>query len=97
MISCQKVASSFCGYQAHSLLVFRPFSCAMLARIVVHVSLFSCLTAIRDDAALRDGLNTGAAIITDSMAGTVPLAVNSAIRKVNGRVSRKMMLSLGVG
>jgi len=69
----------------------------MLARIVVHVSLFSCLTAIRDDAALRYGLNTGAAIITDSMAGAVPLAVNSAIRKVNGRVSRKMMLSLGVG
>jgi hypothetical protein len=58
----------------------------MLARIVVHVSLFSCLTAIRDDAALRYGLNTGAAIITDSMAGAVPLAVNSAIRKVNGRV-----------
>ena len=29
------------------------------------------------------------------MSRTVPLAVNAAIRKVNGRVSRKMMLSLG--
>ena len=67
----------------------------MLARIVVLASLFSCLTAIRDDAALRYGLNTGAALVTDSTARAVPLAVNSAIRKLNGRVSRKMMLSLG--
>ena len=77
--------------------IFRPFSCAMLARIVVHVSLFSCLMAIRDDATVHASLKQDAVIITNSMSRTVPLAVNAAIRKVNGRVSRKMMLCSALG
>ena len=69
----------------------------MLARIVVHVSLFSCLMAIRDDATVHASLKRDAVIITNSMSRTVPLAVNAAIRKVNGRVSRKMMLCSALG
>mmetsp|Transcript_34037 Transcript_34037/g.55873 ORF Transcript_34037/g.55873 Transcript_34037/m.55873 type:complete len:514 (+) Transcript_34037:52-1593(+) len=60
----------------------------MLARIVVHASLFSCLLAIRDDASVHASLKQDSGIT--SMSRTVPLAVNAAIRKVNGRVSRKM-------
>ncbi|CAL1162228.1 unnamed protein product [Cladocopium goreaui] len=46
--------------------------------------------AIRDDATVHASLKQDAVIITNSMSRTVPLAVNAAIRKVNGRVSRKM-------
>ena len=63
----------------------------MIARILVQ-SLVTCL-AIRDDLSLHGAYGKAkAVIITDSQAGTVPLAVNAAIRKVNGRVARKLKL-----
>ena len=84
-------------YKLIQVAIFRPFSCAMLARIVVHVSLFSCLMAIRDDAMVHASLKQEAVTITNSMSRTVPLEVNAAIRKVNGRLSRKMMLCSALG
>eukprot|EP00438_Fugacium_kawagutii_P017178 Skav229169 [mRNA] locus=scaffold1381:358338:363365:+ [translate_table: standard] len=71
----------------------------MIARIVVQASLFvfSCAVRphmMRDESLLHQGAGTEAVIVTHNTVGAIPLAVNVAIRKLNGQVSRKLTLSL---
>eukprot|EP00434_Breviolum_minutum_P004090 symbB.v1.2.003603.t1/scaffold202.1/size271277/14 len=63
---------------------------AMIAKMLVQFLLFPCFVhAIREDSIVHR-VGTRAVVITEGTAGTVPVAVNAAIRKVNGRVSRKL-------
>jgi len=62
----------------------------MIAKMLVQFLLFPCFVhAIREDSIVHR-VGTRAVVITEGTAGTVPVAVNAAIRKVNGRVSRKL-------
>jgi len=62
----------------------------MIAKMLVQLLLFPCFVhAVREDSMMHH-VGTRAVVITEGTAGTVPVAVNAAIRKVNGRVSRKL-------
>ena len=80
--------SCFKSQRLHRFQVFR----AMIAKMLVQFLLFPCFVhAIREDSIVHR-VGTRAVVITEGTAGTVPVAVNAAIRKVNGRVSRKLSL-----